>query len=198
QVDGRLTLHSRKYTVSVAEVARRLSAPECINLSMLGSILRRGKTSNTGAELRSELQRHGILVDQGRRKDAKTTCFTALLEEESLILARDLGDATSRFLPVSYLAAELNTCAAATTTIAIAHRRAALQGASRLCALLSSSLVSLRLPVSDRIPSSPSPYAQLMKNYCSLTHGYGPEVCVLWLESFRKIFDAASEMLPLT
>ncbi|GMT02416.1 hypothetical protein PENTCL1PPCAC_24590, partial [Pristionchus entomophagus] len=198
EVDGRLTLHSRKYLVTVAEITRRLRAPESLNLSTLGSILRRGKTSNNGSELRDELSKHGIRVDQGRRKGAKLTCFTALLEEEALILARDLGEAMGRFFPVSYLAAELNSRAQASTTAGITQRSTALAAASRLAASLSETLASLRLPISDRQPSSISPYAHLMRNYSSLTHGYGPEVCVLWLEAFRKVYDASRERLPLT
>jgi hypothetical protein len=42
-VPGRLSLLSSnsKYKVSVAEVQRRLSPPECLNASLLGGILRR-------------------------------------------------------------------------------------------------------------------------------------------------------------
>lgn len=42
-VPGRLSLLSStsKYKVTVAEVQRRLSPPECLNASLLGGVLRR-------------------------------------------------------------------------------------------------------------------------------------------------------------
>lgn len=44
-VPGRLSLLSStsKYKVTVAEVQRRLSPPECLNASLLGGVLRRSE-----------------------------------------------------------------------------------------------------------------------------------------------------------
>ena len=48
-VPGRLSLLSStsKYKVTVAEVQRRLSPPECLNASLLGGVLRRYVHKNT-------------------------------------------------------------------------------------------------------------------------------------------------------
>lgn len=60
-VPGRLSLLSStsKYKVTVAEVQRRLSPPECLNASLLGGVLRR-----------SELK----LIQHDSRLDITDTC----------------------------------------------------------------------------------------------------------------------------
>lgn len=49
-VPGRLSLLSStsKYKVTVAEVQRRLSPPECLNASLLGGVLRRYMGTHSG------------------------------------------------------------------------------------------------------------------------------------------------------
>lgn len=54
--------------------------------------LLRGKTSNIGAALKEDLARHGIRVEQGRRKGAKLTCFTSLLEGKHWWFYRNLNN----------------------------------------------------------------------------------------------------------
>lgn len=53
-VPGRLSLLSStsKYKVTIAEVKRRLSPPECLNASLLGGILRRSVQNTHRAETR--------------------------------------------------------------------------------------------------------------------------------------------------
>ncbi|KAH0631121.1 hypothetical protein JD844_005253, partial [Phrynosoma platyrhinos] len=78
-VPGRLSLLSStsKYKVTVGEVQRRLSPPECLNASLLGGVLRRER-----------LEKIGLNLPAGRRKAANVTLLTSLVEEVSLVVAR--------------------------------------------------------------------------------------------------------------
>ena len=83
---GRLSLLSStsKYKVTIAEVQRRLSPPECLNASLLGGVLRRAKSKDGGKMLRSKLDKIGMSLPAGRRKAANVTLLTSLVEGELL------------------------------------------------------------------------------------------------------------------
>ncbi|OWK05518.1 hypothetical protein Celaphus_00002759, partial [Cervus elaphus hippelaphus] len=84
-VPGRLSLLSStsKYKVTVGEVQRRLSPPECLNASLLGGVLRRAKSKNGGRCLRERLEKIGLNLPAGRRKAANVTLLTSLVEGEA-------------------------------------------------------------------------------------------------------------------
>ena len=90
---GRLSLLSStsKYKVTIAEVQRRLSPPECLNASLLGGVLRRAKSKDGGKVLRDKLEKIGMSLPAGRRKAANVTLLTSLVEGEAIHLARDFG-----------------------------------------------------------------------------------------------------------
>ncbi|XP_076319081.1 transcription factor AP-2-epsilon-like isoform X3 [Tachypleus tridentatus] len=92
-VPGRLSLLSStsKYKVTIGEIQRRLSPPECLNASLLGGVLRRAKSKNGGRTLREKLEKIGLNLPAGRRKAANVTLLTSLVEGESIHLARDFG-----------------------------------------------------------------------------------------------------------
>jgi transcription factor AP-2 len=81
---GRLSLLSStsKYKVTIAEVQRRLSPPECLNASLLGGVLRRAKSKDGGKVLRDKLDKIGMSLPAGRRKAANVTLLTSLVEGE--------------------------------------------------------------------------------------------------------------------
>ena len=81
-VPGRTSLLSSttKYKVTVGEIQRRISPPECLNASLLGGILRKAKSKDGGKALRESLKRIGLALPAGRRKSANVTAWTALVE----------------------------------------------------------------------------------------------------------------------
>uniref|UniRef100_A0A8C5QVQ3 Transcription factor AP-2 gamma n=1 Tax=Leptobrachium leishanense TaxID=445787 RepID=A0A8C5QVQ3_9ANUR len=109
-VPGRLSLLSStsKYKVTVAEVQRRLSPPECLNASLLGGVLRRAKSKNGGRSLREKLEKIGLNLPAGRRKAANVTLLTSLVEGEAVHLARDFGYVCETEFPTKAVAEYLN------------------------------------------------------------------------------------------
>ncbi|KAF3836054.1 hypothetical protein F7725_028612 [Dissostichus mawsoni] len=109
-VPGRLSLLSStsKYKVTVAEVQRRLSPPECLNASLLGGVLRRAKSKNGGRSLREKLDKIGLNLPAGRRKAANVTLLTSLVEGEAVHLARDFGYTCETEFPAKAVAEYVN------------------------------------------------------------------------------------------
>ena len=107
---GRLSLLSStsKYKVTLAEVQRRLSPPECLNASLLGGVLRRAKSKDGGKMLRSKLDRIGMTLPAGRRKAANVTLLTSLVEGEAIHLARDFGYVCETEFPAKQVAEYLS------------------------------------------------------------------------------------------
>ncbi|XP_026477414.1 transcription factor AP-2-epsilon [Ctenocephalides felis] len=109
-VPGRLSLLSStsKYKVTVGEVQRRLSPPECLNASLLGGVLRRAKSKNGGRLLREKLEKIGLNLPAGRRKAANVTLLTSLVEGEAIHLARDFGYVCETEFPARQVAEYLS------------------------------------------------------------------------------------------
>lgn len=109
-VPGRLSLLSStpKYKVTVGEVQRRLSPPECLNASLLGGVLRRAKSKDGGRKLREKLEKIGLNLPAGRRKAANVTLLTSLVEDEALHLAKDFRHVCETEFPAKQLAEHLN------------------------------------------------------------------------------------------
>ncbi|XP_072303351.1 transcription factor AP-2-epsilon [Eucyclogobius newberryi] len=200
-VPGRLSLLSStsKYKVTVGEVQRRLSPPECLNASLLGGVLRRAKSKNGGRCLRERLEKIGLNLPAGRRKAANVTLLTSLVEGEAVHLARDFGFVCETEFPARAAAEYLCRHGEPET---LHTRRSMLLATKEVCKEF------LDLMSQDRSPlggSRPAPcldpgVQSSLTHFSLLTHGFGsPAICAAltafqsYLSEAVKVLDKASE-----
>ncbi|RUS78968.1 hypothetical protein EGW08_013270, partial [Elysia chlorotica] len=196
-VPGRLSLLSStsKYKVTVAEVQRRLSPPECLNASLLGGVLRRAKSKNGGRSLRDKLEKIGLSLPAGRRKAANVTLLTSLVEGETARLARDFQYLCETEFPSRQMA-EYNTRHADPADFH--NRKNMLLASKQIVKEMADLLAQDRSPINNSRPAiilEPSMQRHL-SNFSLLTHGFGqPAVmaslnCVLgYLTESLKLVD---------
>ncbi|XP_022538932.1 transcription factor AP-2-beta isoform X3 [Astyanax mexicanus] len=179
-VPGRLSLLSStsKYKVTVGEVQRRLSPPECLNASLLGGVLRRAKSKNGGRSLREKLEKIGLNLPAGRRKAANVTLLTSLVEGEAVHLARDFGYICETEFPTKAVSEYLNR--QHTDPNEIHSRKNMLLATKQLCKEFTDLLAQDRTPLGN---SRPSPILDpgiqsCLSHFSFITHGFGsPAIC---------------------
>ncbi|KAI6202905.1 Transcription factor AP-2 [Aphelenchoides besseyi] len=113
KVPGRLALlnNNTKIDVSVAEVTRRVRAPENLNISLLGAFLRKAKNKGSNDKLKQELVAKGIEMAKGRRISLKANSFTGLCEEEAFKMAEDFQNAINDHLDARAFLSEVGKAA---------------------------------------------------------------------------------------
>ncbi|GMR54245.1 hypothetical protein PMAYCL1PPCAC_24440 [Pristionchus mayeri] len=188
EIPGRLSLNNRKYNMTVAEIYRRLRAPESFNISLLGSLCRKGKTRSSCEWMKKQLDYNDIDLHAGRRKSSPVTLFTALPEGEALELAKDMDEEIILLFPFVDIVTSLARPPTPLSSSQRAYRRSAYTAASRFAGCLEKAVDDMKLPVFIRYPHKQNPLAYLILNYSSLTHGYGPDAVVSWMRNFRKLF----------
>ncbi|XP_031423990.1 transcription factor AP-2 gamma [Clupea harengus] len=179
-VPGRLSLLSStsKYKVTVAEVQRRLSPPECLNASLLGGVLRRAKSKNGGRSLREKLDKIGLNLPAGRRKAANVTLLTALVEGEAVHLARDFGYVSETEFPAKAVAEYLGRPHVERNEIN--SRKNMLLAAKQIVKEFTDLLSQDRSPLGN---SRPAPILEpgiqgCLTHFSLITHGFGsPAIC---------------------
>ncbi|XP_069035563.1 transcription factor AP-2 gamma isoform X5 [Lepisosteus oculatus] len=179
-VPGRLSLLSStsKYKVTVAEVQRRLSPPECLNASLLGGVLRRAKSKNGGRSLREKLDKIGLNLPAGRRKAANVTLLTALVEGEAVHLARDFGYVCETEFPAKAMAEYLSRPHVERNEIN--SRKNMLLAAKQICKEFTDLLTQDRSPLGN---TRPAPILEpgiqgCLTHFSLITHGFGsPAIC---------------------
>ncbi|KAJ7304391.1 hypothetical protein JRQ81_011946 [Phrynocephalus forsythii] len=174
-VPGRLSLLSStsKYKVTVGEVQRRLSPPECLNASLLGGVLRRAKSKNGGRCLRERLEKIGLNLPAGRRKAANVTLLTSLVEGEAVHLARDFGYVCETEFPAKAAAEYL--CRQHADPSELHARKNMLLATKQICKEFADLMAQDRSPLGNsRPPLLLEPGVQSCLTHFSLiTHGFG-------------------------
>ncbi|RVE73055.1 hypothetical protein OJAV_G00045580 [Oryzias javanicus] len=179
-VPGRLSLLSStsKYKVTVAEVQRRLSPPECLNASLLGGVLRRAKSKNGGRSLREKLDKIGLNLPAGRRKAANVTLLTSLVEGEAVHLARDFGYVCETEFPAKAIAEYLGRPHVERNEVN--SRKNMLLAAKQICKEFTDLLTQDRSPLGNGRPTPMlEPGIQgCLTHFSLITHGFGsPAIC---------------------
>jgi len=188
---GRLSLLSStsKYKVTIAEVQRRLSPPECLNASLLGGVLRRAKSKDGGKHLRDKLDKLGMTLPAGRRKAANVTLLTSLVEGEAIHLARDFGYICETEFPARQVAEYLSRQHTEPTNM---YRRKELLVASQMiCKELTDLLNQDRSPLCNTSPQpilEPSIQRHLT-HFSMITHGFGSPAIVAALTAIQNYMN---------
>ncbi|KAF7640213.1 TF_AP-2 domain-containing protein [Meloidogyne graminicola] len=190
-VPGRLTLLSnqKKYRVSVAEVQRRLSPPECLNASVLGGILRKAKNKDGGKILREQLMSYGVELASGRRRQVPLTCFSSLVEEEVAQIASDFSVINAKHYPLKEVAIyalnaqrqHLYFIWNFTMSVNFLNRILELHRADR------TPLADSFLRSDPCMPKLDDKLQQELSNYTLLTHGFGGRMFQAVLETLLSV-----------
>lgn len=187
-VPGRLSLLSSnsKYKVTVGEVQRRLSPPECLNASLLGGILRRAKSKNGGRMLREKLEKIGVNLPAGRRKAATVTLLTSLVEGEAIHLARDFNFVCENEFPsrqsAEYVAKHHSD------PPEIESRKSMIIATKQITKELTDLLNHDRSPLGNQRPNPilESGMQRHLTHFSLITHGFGSPAIVAVLNSFQN------------
>uniref|UniRef100_A0AC35TR90 TF_AP-2 domain-containing protein n=1 Tax=Rhabditophanes sp. KR3021 TaxID=114890 RepID=A0AC35TR90_9BILA len=199
-VPGRTSLLSSttKYRVTIAEVQRRISPPECLNASLLGGILRKAKSKDGGKNLRESLRKINLTLPAGRRKAATVTAFTSLVEEEAVHMARDFNTVCDREFPAKALGIEIvgkelhNIGDGERFRLILENTR---QGISMLVKLLNSD----RSPLGCNNPPIilESHIQKPLSHFAMVTHGFGSLAICASLNAAHTVFSDALKQLEI-
>jgi len=199
-VPGRLSLLSStsKYKVTVAEVQRRLSPPECLNASLLGGVLRRAKSKDGGRNLRDKLDKIGMALPAGRRKAANVTLLTSLVEGEAIHLARDFGYVCETEFPARQVSEYM--CRQHTDHYELSRRKELVLATKVITKELMDLLNQDRSPLCNTRPQQIlDPGVQRhLTHFSMITHGFGSPAIVAALTAVQNYLNETLKYLDKT
>ncbi|CAI4226651.1 unnamed protein product [Auanema sp. JU1783] len=195
-VPGRTSLLSSttKYRVTVGEIQRRISPPECLNASLLGGILRKAKSKDGGKTLRDSLKKIGLTLPAGRRKQANVTALTALVEEEAVHMAKDFALVCEKEFHAREIGVFLTKANLAVEHDAV-KRRTILEHSKKVITELCDLIAADRTPLTPFIqvprgtPLLDPAIQQHISHFTLVTHGFGAVAMVGVLQSIRNVID---------
>jgi len=196
-VPGRLSLLSStsKYKVTIAEVQRRLSPPECLNASLLGGVLRRAKSKDGGKVLRDKLERIGMQLPSGRRKAANVTLLTSLVEGEAIHLARDFGYVCETEFPARQVAEFLTN--RFQNIDDLQRKRDFLMATKSIAKEFMDLLNQDRSPLCNTKPSVilEQSIQRHLTHFSMVTHGFGSPAIVASLTAIQNYVDESLKII---
>uniref|UniRef100_A0A3Q0S8K2 Transcription factor AP-2 gamma (activating enhancer binding protein 2 gamma) n=1 Tax=Amphilophus citrinellus TaxID=61819 RepID=A0A3Q0S8K2_AMPCI len=175
-VPGRLSLLSStsKYKVTVAEVQRRLSPPECLNASLLGGVLRR--SDHGGLENLDKIKVTELML--GAVRNERTIFHLKYSKSEAVHLARDFGYVCETEFPAKAIAEYLGRPHVERNEVN--SRKNMLLAAKQICKEFTDLLTQDRSPLGN---ARPAPILEpgiqgCLTHFSLITHGFGsPAIC---------------------
>ncbi|KAL3123169.1 hypothetical protein niasHT_010339 [Heterodera trifolii] len=203
---------NKKYTVTLAEIYRRLGWPEHLNTSYLSGILRKAKNTNAGKDLRDKLNSLGYGIDlrTGRRKQSSVTTFTTLCEREAIQMADDFAKLATESFPTEQIALEMNRRAAVNNPEEARQRMTDMKSTSQILQeairILQQGIENETLPIippNEATMLEPSADRTVLlhttlngvKNFARLSHCFGNRTVMVAWKTLLNVFEKCEETL---
>uniref|UniRef100_A0A1I7RME5 TF_AP-2 domain-containing protein n=1 Tax=Bursaphelenchus xylophilus TaxID=6326 RepID=A0A1I7RME5_BURXY len=199
EVPGRLSLLSNvtKHKMTVAEVRRRVLGPEAFNFSLLGALLRRAKMPEKSQALFDDLQKVGLSIPRGRRRNITVSLLSALTEAESEQLVNDFGRVSEEKFPVQEFVEYSYQQTCQKNLDSLRMRAVELNVTKKVLTEFLGLLKMDRSEIRDMKPTPilPAHIQDPLSIYSMLTHGFGTPGLQVGVKMLGTFVDKQLELL---